>query len=427
MDSGAFSFDKKEKTLYFLILFFFAALYVPGITWLYNVGMWILFVYSFFFNSLRAKWNILKQRKEMLIMMSFFLLNGISTLFSKNQNEGLAFFGYRLSLFVIPFAIGSIYIKTHLKDRLILGFATTTTVAAIGCFLWGMYRAGHYHDWSLLYNDNLSNIVNFQSIYFAMLVNLAIFSFVYLLTKRSPIINQNILAPVLIILLIVNFLLASRVAIMILYSSIFIFALVHIIRKRKILEGVTLIMGLLLAGFLLVKFFPKTINRFEELNYTKFDYQSAAKESHFNVNLTKEQWNGANTRIAIWECAWTVIEKNMIFGTGLGDKMVMLKNEYIRKDFRFGMQSNKNVHNNYLDIWIGLGLTGLVVFIIGFIALPIIKCIQTNDYYGLLILISFTLSLFVETYMDRTMGNTLLGFFITFISSYKKLPANANY
>ena len=353
-------------------------------------------------------------------MMFFFLLNGISTLYSQNQNEAISFFGYRLSLFVIPFALGSIYIQTKLKDRVISGFATTTTIAGLGCLAWSIYKANINHDWSLLYNDNLSGIINFQSIYFAMLVNLAIFSFAYLLIKKSPLVDQNIVVPLLIVLLIVNFLLASRVAIIILYSTIFIFALVHIIRKKKILEGFTLIMGLLLAGFLLVKFFPKTINRFKELTYTKFDYGSVAKESHFNVELTKEQWNGANTRIAIWECAWTVIQNNMIFGTGLGDKIVVLKKEYAKKGFVFGTQTNKNVHNNYLDVWISLGLIGLVIFIAGFIILPILKCIQANDFYGLLVIISFALSLFVETYMDRTMGNTLLAFFIAFISSYKK-------
>jgi O-antigen ligase len=419
-DVYATGFDKKEKTLYFLLLFFFAALYMPGVTWLYNVAMWLFFVYSFFFNSMSQKWKLLQQRKEILLMMAFLLLNAASALLSNNQHEGISFLGIRISLIVIPFAIGSIYINGQLKDRLIAGFATVTACAALGCLAWGIYRAAANHDWSLLYNDNLSDIINFQSIYFAILVNLAIFSFMYLLTKKSTLINENLLVPVLLLLLVVNFLLASRMAIIILYSSAFVFAIIHIIRKKKWLEGITLIMGLLLAGFLLVKFFPKTINRFKELSYTNFDYRSEAMESHFNMTLTADQWNGANIRIAVWQCAWTVIKQNMILGTSLGDKMDVLKKEYAHKGFLFGIKTNRNVHNNYLDVWMSLGLTGLILFMAGFIVLPAYKCVHTGDWYGLMIIISCSVSLFAETYLDRTMGNTLLAFFIAFISSYKK-------
>ena len=59
--------------------------------------------------------------------------------------------------------------------------------------------------------------------------------------------------------------------------------------------------------------------------------------------------------------------------------------------------------------------------------LPILICIKWNDWYGAVIIISFFLSLFSENYMDRTMGNTLLAFFIAFISSYKPPPQIADY
>jgi len=415
----SYQLGKKEKTFYFLLFFFFVGLYMPGIDWLYNVAMWLFFVYSFFFNPFTEKWKLLRQRKEVLLILLFLILNAVSALLSGNQKEGISYLGIRISLFVIPLALGSVYIKEHLKDRLIFCFATVTSVAAFGCLGWGIFQASRHHDWSLLYNDNLSEIINFQSIYFAMVVNLTIFSFIYLVTKKSVLINNNIIVPLLLVLLVIHFLLASRMAILILYSTTFIFAVVQIIRKKKYLEGVTLIMGLLLACFLLVKFFPKTINRFKELTYTKFDYHSTARESHFNVALDSTQWNGANLRIAVWQCAWSVINDHKILGTGLGDKMDELKKEYAKRGFIFGIQTNRNTHNNYIDIWLSLGLIGLVLFILGAAVLPIYRCIRACDWYGMIIILSFLISLFSENYMDRTMGNTLLGFFLAFITSYK--------
>ncbi len=419
-DFSAQVLTSKEKILYFLLLFFFFALYMPGISWLYNVAMWFFFVYSFFFNTLTEKWALLKRRQEIMLIISFFLLNLISALLSFNQKEGIAFAGFRIALLVIPLAIGTLYIKPILKDRIIFAFAVATTCAATGSIIWALFQSVKYHDASLLYNDNLSVILNLQSIYFAMMINLAIFSFVYLLVKKSDLINKSLLAPVLLILFIVHFLLASRIGIIILYSTIFIFATQHIIRNRKILEGVTLIMGLLLGIFLLLKFFPKTINRFKELTYTKFDFKNEGKESHFNVPLTADQWNGANVRMAVWQCAWAVTKNNLVFGTGIGDKMDILRKEYAKNQFTVGVKTNRNVHNTYLDVWMSLGLIGFIILLMGFFVLPVIRCFKIGDWYGMSIVAAFMLALFTESYMDRTMGNTLLAFFLAFISSYKK-------
>ena len=419
-DNNALIFNKKEKSLYFVLLLFFFSLYSPGVSWLYNVCMYVFFVYSFFYNSMSEKWILLKQRKEIIFILCFFILNLISALVSKNLKEGIAILGIRICLAFIPFAIGTLYIKEKLKERIIFGFAFATTLAAIGILIYGIYRAENDNDISLLYNDNLSDIINLQSIYYAMLINIAIFSYIYLWMKDSFLINKKLLIPILIILFIVHFLLASRIAIIILYSSTLIFALFYIFRKKLVFEGIALIVGLAVAIFLLVNFFPKTINRFKELTYTKYDYKSMAKESHFNAPINAEQWNGVNQRLALWECGWTVIKNNIIVGTTIGDKMEELKKEYTRKEFFFAVKANRNLHNTYLDSWASMGIIGLIIFLFGFIIVPMNNCIKTNDLYGMLIVICFMLSFLSETYIDRTVGNTIAAFFITFIASYKK-------
>ena len=32
--------------------------------------------------------------------------------------------------------------------------------------------------------------------------------------------------------------------------------------------------------------------------------QSMGKESHYNMEVTADQWNGANLRMAAWRCGW---------------------------------------------------------------------------------------------------------------------------
>lgn len=421
LDKQSAMLSIRERILYFILLIFFFTLYMPGITWMYNVLMYAIFVFSFFFNSLKQKWAILKSRKAILIIIIFFLLNCFSALISADRKVGIAFVGLRLSLFVLPVSLGSLYIHKQLKDRIIFAFAIATFIASIGSLCWGIFRALKLKDASLLYNDNLSLPLNLQSIYFAMFLNLAFFSFIYLLLTKSDIINVKAIISMLIILFIVHFLLASRIAIINLYSTVFLIAVYFIIREKRFLQGLGLIILLGVGSFLMIKIFPQTVNRFQELNYTKFDFKSTAKESHFSRAVTADQWNGANTRIAIWDCAWIIIKDNLLFGVRLGDKKEALRQEYIKKDFREGL--NKNTHNNYLDVWMSLGLFGLIIFLTGFFLLPLVEIIKCKDWYGLIIVIAFMSSLFTETYMDRTMGNTMLAFFLCFITSYK-MPSN---
>src|SRR4051794_2909195 len=99
-DAPAASFSKKDKTLYFLCLLFCFAVYAPGIDWLYNVCMWLLFGYSFVLNTPTEKWRLLKTRPSMLAIILFFLLNCCSAVLSDNLKEGISWVGIRLSLLV---------------------------------------------------------------------------------------------------------------------------------------------------------------------------------------------------------------------------------------------------------------------------------------------------------------------------------------
>jgi len=78
------------------------------------------------------------------------------------------------------------------------------------------------------------------------------------------------------------------------------------------------------------------------------------------------------------------------------------------------------MHNTYLDVLCTFGIIGLIIFLLGFIIYPAIACYKTNDALGGFILISFAISLFTETYIDKSVGCILLGFFISFIISTKK-------
>jgi O-antigen ligase len=253
------------------------------------------------------------------------------------------------------------------------------------------------------------------------MVNAAIFGYAYLLSLRSALVSKRAFVYTgIFVLLIANFLLASRTNITILYTSIFCYTAWYAIKKRRFMPFIGVVAAVGIAWLLLVNFFPKTINRFRELGYTSYEYSHQGVESHFNMEVKGDQWNGANIRLAVWACGWEVIKKHPLLGVQLGDKVNSMMQVYAEKKFDFAYKSRRNMHSTYLDILESFGIVGLLLFLAAFIVIPLYKCICTKDYFGMAVILAFILVFVPETYFDRSMGNMVFGFFISLIVSYRK-------
>jgi O-antigen ligase len=326
----------------------------------------------------------------------------------------------RAPLLVFPVSIGLIYVREELKDRILLAFIIIVTLTSVVCMIYSIRQYRHFQDAGFLYNDSLTTLIGVQSIYFALIVNLALFSYFYLLRKGSFAIEYIGLAYLSIaFLLVFHFMLASRIAIISLYSVFLFFGVVYIIRRKRYLEGIVLIMSLVIGAILLFKLFPKTLNRFDELNYSSYNFNNHGRESHYNMELTPEQWNGANIRLAVWKCAEELAAKYWLFGAQLGDKQDRLMDVYRSKQFDFAVLTKRNTHSNYVDVFITFGIVGFTLYIFGYVIVPIRKAVRTNDLLGGLIIGFLAISMITETYMDRSMGCLLLGFFLSFISAWR--------
>jgi Lipid A core - O-antigen ligase and related enzymes len=421
MDEQAGLLSKKDKLLYGLVTAFLLTLYLPHIPVITNIIFGAIALLSFSYNSWEDKRRLLRQRKEVLIILLFYLLHIISALISDNIKEGFSYLVLRLPLLAFILVLGWIYMHQALKERILFAYIIITTMVLLFCMVWQFIQYQATGNAALLYNDSLTDIIERQSVYVANMVNLAIFSLIYLLSIKSAFLPKQIwVYAVLLVLLVANFLLASRIGITILYGTLFCLSLFYIIKKRKFLAGAAFVLALAAAGFLLVKAFPKTINRFRELGYTHYEYSHRGMESHYNMQVTPDQWNGANIRLAVWNCGWELVKQHPVFGVQVGDKMDELMQVYADKQFNFAYASRRNLHNTYLDVLVALGAVGLIVFLAGFFVIPFIKSIHTHNLFGMLVIPAFALSLVSETYLDRSLGNMLLAFFIGFVISCRK-------
>ncbi|HEY4285630.1 MAG TPA: O-antigen ligase family protein [Puia sp.] len=423
LDPAARIFSLRERLLYFGIAAFFISLFLPDMPVINNVIIGGLFLVSLIYNPFAEKVQLLRQRKEVVLMLLFFVWHIVSGIVSLNHKEALVMLALRLPLLVFPLSIGLLYIRAELKDRILLAFIIIITATAGVCMIYSIRQYQLHNDAVFLYNDNLTSLIKVQSIYFALIVNLVLFSYFYLLRKGSFAIEYIGLAYLSIaFLLVFHFLLASRIAIISLYSVFLFFGILYIVRMKKYLQGGTLIGGLIIGAFLLFKTFPQTLNRFDELHYSSYQFNSHAVERHINNELTPDQWNGANIRLAVWKCAGEVIGKHWLLGAQLGDKQDRLMDVYREKQFDLAIATKRNTHSNYVDTLVTFGVVGFIIFLLGYVILPLRKAIRSRDLLGGLILGFLAVSMITETYMDRSMGCLLLGFFLSFISSWRRQP-----
>ncbi|HVU55834.1 MAG TPA: O-antigen ligase family protein [Puia sp.] len=411
-------FSRKEKILYWLLSAFFVSLFLPEMPVVNNTLIIAIALDCCFFNSWSEKARLLRRRKEMLFMILFYLLQVVSALLSANKDEAMVMLVRRLPLLVFPLFIGLLYIREELKDRILLSYCFFTTVAAIVCLLYAYYQFRQYNDPGYLFSDNLTKAIGRESVYIGMVVNLALFTYVYLLQKQSFAIEYKGLVFLSIaFLLVFHYMLASHIAIITLYSGFLVFAAWSGIKEKQYLKGSILVVLLLVAGFLLIRFFPRTLESFEELSQTNYVYSNPGAAP--DASPSSDQWNGTNIRLAVWKCGWQLVHGHWLTGVPLGDKQDKLVEVYKQKQFNYAVESRRNLHNTYLDVLVNVGVIGLIVFLLGYLFYPLAGSYKARDGLGIFIVISFAVAMIPETWLDRSVGCIMLGFFLSLVSAWK--------
>ena len=411
--------NKKEKILFILIQLFFLTLLLPYNDIVSGIITGGLLLCCILYDSFREKIALFKERKHLHWMMFFFTWMIISLFSSGNKHEIFPTLDSRLMLGYLPVTMGLVNLRKGLKERIMLGMAVITSMICLACLIMSIRNYINTHNPDFFYNDALTLLTTQQSIYISAFVNISIYVFAYYLFFKARKYRGFLLAGI-IFLFGFNYLLASRNLMIVLYSSAILFIVYYIVKRREYAKGIVVLVSVLLAGFAILKFFPKTLNRFEDIGYTGFEYQHEGTESHYSNETTADQWNGANFRIAAWRCGWELFKQNPLVGTHLADKQDKVLEKYREKNFQFALKTRKNLHNNYLDILVGTGIIGLFLFLMGWLILPLKAAIAERDLLSVIIILTLGIAMITEVYFERTLGGMLVGFFIPFLLTHKE-------
>lgn len=401
-----------ENRIVILISIFIITLFVPAFP-IKMLAIAMLFISMFFENDLKYRIKEFIKNPLSWLLFSYYLMHLIGLFYTNNMHEAFHYLEIRATFLAFPLMFFVLKIKPKQLKIILLIFAFSTILfSLIGLGYRAYFYFNEVHDTGYFYSDNIIDIFGMQAVYYAVYVNFSIFILTHYLFGKSKVvfIPNWVVVISIIYLFLINFLLASRLSMLSLYFMSLVYLIVYIVKQRKLLMGAAILVSGVSLLISLMVFFPKTLKRFQSIENVKFNFENTNPINHYNGEISDENWNGANTRLAIWTCAYDVIMDNLLIGVGTGDYSDKLNEKYNENKFYFGIQRQFGTHNMYLQTIVMFGIAGLIVFLI-FLFYPLIMAIRQQEYLYVVFVAFIMFAMLTEDFFSRNQGILLFTFF----------------
>ncbi|GAG69370.1 unnamed protein product, partial [marine sediment metagenome] len=144
-------------------------------------------------------------------------------------------------------------------------------------------------------------------------------------------------------------------------------------------------------------------------------------------NYTQESIKSSiGTRVVLWEEAVQIIKRNFIFGVGQGDIKMELHNQAKKKGYSQIVEKNLNIHNQFLETFVGLGIGGFILLVLMLFG-PILRLSGKFLELFIYFIIIVTVNLVFESMFNRLAGVFFFAFFYClFVLFMNHVPKKEN-
>lgn len=365
----------------------------------------------------------LKKYLPIVLLSTPFFLSAIALTYSDNIDRGLFTLEKSLSFLAFPiaFILAPQLSKCSINSLKILFISILILVALIclGSSIFKIIINESLFDKSKLLDRKyyyftyleLSDAVNMTPIYLGIYMNFAV-----ALTLQKMLKYKNkLLIFALIFLSIFLLLLSSKINIII-YVFIILISLINFIKFKKF--RFVKFMFILLAALAVASILIKPIReRIISIDYFTYNIN----QGHIGY------WNSANLRLAIWKSAIKPIRENWIFGVGTGSEKQALMESYRENNFKIGIITQYNTHNQFLAYCLRFGIFATILVTITNFIIPLWKGYKFNHALFLLLII-IILAATIEEIFSTQKGIVFYSFFTClFISNLNQKVPDPNH
>lgn len=375
-----------------------------------------------------AEWNWKERYKtlkdnNLLIVASLFLfiylLYLVGPLWSNNIPTAISEWEYKIWILVCPLCIMPLLPKLTRKqiDLLLVCFTLTILLVSLLCMAHSLHaflsdpetntEEKIYHFYYR--HASMLPLMSFShSSYCSMYEGIAWLIVAEFLHKKNAWMEHKALKVLfiaaLIILPIHIYFLQSKMGTLTFALSLLIYIIVFFNSpKRHIIATCTVLLALAGAcGWYLVKN--------HDTDTTNSDNRIANSISNFQHADRTDPRESTAIRLAIWPITYEIGKEHWLIGTGTGDALDEIHHKAVEHKYHYIASGKFNCHNQFLQIWLTLGLFGLIPFLAIFVCL-FISALKKCDLTNILFFFIIGVNLLVECMLEVYAGGTLIPIF----------------
>lgn len=334
-----------------------------------------------------------------LLTTGLFFLVLLSILNSHNLADWLHHVKMKLPFLVLPLAF---YNLPSIRERDYYGlhyfFGLLIFVAAIPPLI---NYLRHFYEFQEAIGQGKAISLPVQHIKFSLFLAFGIISLIVLYRKKFIFkwpLERKLQLVLIGLSIIMLHLLAVRTGIVVFYFTLIILAFLDGVMKGRWKNMILVV--LFLSLFPVVSYY--TIPSFhQKVNYMVWDYGK--------LNLGEGEGYSDSERLESIRVGWSIVKENWLFGTGIGDLKDECRNRYQE---RYGPEKYVLYpHNQYLFVAAGLGLVGLICFLLFLMAPYSIHLSYIHPLLLILGIVAFT-TFFIDNFLERSVG---VGFYVFFL------------
>ncbi len=132
-------------------------------------------------------------------------------------------------------------------------------------------------------------------------------------------------------------------------------------------------------------------------------------------------------RVEFWKASIGIIKDNWLTGVGTGDMNEVFAAQYEKMHSKLSPDQRWRSHNQFLSIWIGFGIFGLLWFVVALFYPPVMMK-QTKDYFMAILIIITVLSMMTEDTIESQTGVTFFAMLYSlFLFARYRLPGKESF
>lgn len=375
----------------------------------YSTILFLLFsLAKIFYNK---DFHFKKNKNSIFLFTAIFIWWAVGILYSEDISQALRYLETKLGLFLIPFFILAIEpIKSSDFKKILKVYALGISGYLIICYILIIIQNYNYNQFEsviypfFMYHSLVHNI-GMHATYMSIQVALSIFIVLDIIISSGFKISGKFMLKQIWIVFLLFVLISLTVKMVIL--AFFASLLVYVVSKFGLIPSAKIILPFSAIVILLILFFSddywfkKRVGFNEKIEVEKLD---------MDPENQRGKWGSLNMRYALAKTSLEVIKDNLIFGVGIGDEKLERNKVFEKYDFQFALNRGFNEHNQYLNVLLSAGLTGLFILLL-LLFLPIYMAGKLKDSLYLAFLVLVLISFFSENYLSRQTGIMFFAFF----------------